>query len=936
MTFAPFASSRINLATDRVSRDDSRRQEAAAGEILRRFDRQPGVVLADEVGMGKTFVAMAVAASVIIDRPEAGPVVVMVPSSLKHKWPKDWALFQEKCLTRDAGLQIRAESAKAGVAFLKLLDDPPDRCAHIIFLTHGALHRSLRDGFAQLALIKRAFKGRSSLAAQRGKFHKFAGRLLQMDSSVERKAPGLLGDLLERPYDSWRRVMHRAHNTFVESITDDPVPVHLVEALEAMEGGELQGLIEALREFPLHESANVHERLVKIRSVLKREMNAVWRLALTRANFRSPLLILDEAHHVKNPATRLASLFVDREAAEESKYFDAAGALGGTFERMLFLTATPFQLGHAELVSVLERFEGIHWRASKQPSMNRLTFKAELENLSSVLDDAQGTALRLDRSWGKLSRDDLVDQNGLKQTLDQWWEGVRTTTDDGVVGQVAEQVRATEARMRAAEQALAPWVLRHLKVAVLPDSDGTARRTVLPGAAIVDPSRHQDGIEISGEALLPFLLAGRAQALLAAHARGRALFAEGLASSFEAYLETRRGTPALDEDLVDADHHNSAELNWYLEQLDHALPRGHQAARFAHPKIIATAARAVQLWEAGEKVLIFCHYRATGRALRLHVSSALRQRFLALGAKKLSMDSPDAVAAELARVGERFLDEKNPVRRKVEQSIRHAVVAFPQFDSEIVDGIVEVILRFLRTPSFLARYLPLRRGESAEAFVEALATPGKDGLALQTKINEFCSFLAQRCITTEREEYVHALRLIQTGTHTGLDVLAESDPGEGTARAGGTQLLPNVRLANGEVRSETRRRLLLAFNTPLFPEILIASSVLAEGVDLHLHCRYVIHHDLCWNPSTLEQRSGRVDRIGSKAEQVKQSILLYLPYIAATQDEKMYRVVRDRERWFQIVMGEKYEVDEASTDATAERIPLPEAVRKQLALRLHP
>ena len=220
--------------------------------------------------------------------------------------------------------------------------------------------------------------------------------------------------------------------------------------------------------------------------------------------------------------------------------------------------------------------------------------------------------------------------------------------------------------------------------------------------------------------------------------------------------------------------------------------------------------------------------------------------------------------------------------------------------------------------------------------MEALATPGKDGLALQTKINEFCSFLAQRCITTEREEYVHALRLIQTGTHTGLDVLAESDPGEGTARAGGTQLLPNVRLANGEVRSETRRRLLLAFNTPLFPEILIASSVLAEGVDLHLHCRYVIHHDLCWNPSTLEQRSGRVDRIGSKAEQVKQSILLYLPYIAATQDEKMYRVVRDRERWFQIVMGEKYEVDEASTDATAERIPLPEAVRKQLALRLHP
>jgi superfamily II DNA/RNA helicase len=148
------------------------------------------------------------------------------------------------------------------------------------------------------------------------------------------------------------------------------------------------------------------------------------------------------------------------------------------------------------------------------------------------------------------------------------------------------------------------------------------------------------------------------------------------------------------------------------------------------------------------------------------------------------------------------------------------------------------------------------------------------------------------------------------------------------------KLLPNVRLANGEVRHETRRRLLLTFNTPLFPEILIASSVLAEGVDLHLNCRYVIHHDLSWNPSTLEQRSGRVDRIGCKAEQVRQPIHLYLPYVAETQDEKMFRVVRDRERWFQIVMGETYEVDEAATDARAARVPLPAAVQQELAMRL--
>jgi hypothetical protein len=110
--------------------------------------------------------------------------------------------------------------------------------------------------------------------------------------------------------------------------------------------------------------------------------------------------------------------------------------------------------------------------------------------------------------------------------------------------------------------------------------------------------------------------------------------------------------------------------------------------------------------------------------------------------------------------------------------------------------------------------------------------------------------------------------------------------------------------------------------------------VLAEGVDLHLNCRYLIHHDLCWNPSTLEQRTGRIDRIGAKAERCGQSIFLYLPYIAETQDEKMYRVVMDRERWFSVVMGENYKVDARSVEKLAARIPLPEAAARELAFRL--
>ncbi len=40
-----------------------------------------------------------------------------------------------------------------------------------------------------------------------------------------------------------------------------------------------------------------------------------------------------------------------------------------------------------------------------------------------------------------------------------------------------------------------------------------------------------------------------------------------------------------------------------------------------------------------------------------------------------------------------------------------------------------------------------------------------------------------------------------------------------------------------------------------------------------------------------------------RARRLDEPIEIALPYIAKTQDEKMYRVVRDRERWFQVVMG---------------------------------
>lgn len=107
-------------------------------------------------------------------------------------------------------------------------------------------------------------------------------------------------------------------------------------------------------------------------------------------------------------------------------------------------------------------------------------------------------------------------------------------------------------------------------------------------------------------------------------------------------------------------------------------------------------------------------------------------------------------------------------------------------------------------------------------------------------------------------------------------------------------------------------------------------------MDLHLNCRDVIHHDLNWNPSSLEQRNGRVDRIGAKVEGCFQPIHIYYPYIASTQDEKMYKVVMDRERWFKVLMGDKVRIESALvSDKHAERVPFPEKAAEEFMFKLH-
>jgi hypothetical protein len=51
--------------------------------------------------------------------------------------------------------------------------------------------------------------------------------------------------------------------------------------------------------------------------------------------------------------------------------------------------------------------------------------------------------------------------------------------------------------------------------------------------------------------------------------------------------------------------------------------------------------------------------------------------------------------------------------------------------------------------------------------------------------------------------------------------------------------------------------------------VLVATDCLSEGINLQHAFNAVLHYDLPWNPNRLEQREGRVDRYGQRAEVVK-------------------------------------------------------------------
>jgi len=110
--------------------------------------------------------------------------------------------------------------------------------------------------------------------------------------------------------------------------------------------------------------------------------------------------------------------------------------------------------------------------------------------------------------------------------------------------------------------------------------------------------------------------------------------------------------------------------------------------------------------------------------------------------------------------------------------------------------------------------------------------------------------------------------------------------------------------------------------------IILSSEVASEGVDLQF-CSLVINYDLPWNPMKIEQRIGRIDRIG----QMEERILIWNFVYANTIDQRVYLRLLDRLAIFEqalgnieVVLGDK--VKELTLDLLTHQLTAEEEINR--------
>jgi superfamily II DNA or RNA helicase len=931
-------------ATDvTVDRDVIATQLATAAALRERLDDYGGVILGDEVGAGKTYVTFALLAEALANNPRKGAVIFVPSQLLKTKWCDQLQDYLRSAV-RDPKLAERL-IARITPVDRSLRDDGSFDATHwgraparnaIVIATHNVY--SYRTSRADQAACLRA----AAAAIDVGR--NIRPRALLRACDVDPDTPPEWAD--------WARPDVLRPRTLVP----------LRELLERYASGE-RGLGAASRDAVQDVRRHVGQGRLP----------------------DAALVVIDEAHNLKSTHSAI--------------YQALMSVLSSRFDALLFLTATPFQLGRDELLNIVDFF-----RFARAYEGREQDFVRRVDSMRHAMDewvnalDAFGAAWR-DLDASQASHCIALIANG-------------AAVADSGAGNLAQRAADAFARCitakRRLEAGMRPFVVRSVR-----ERDHHEHGPV-------------DDQYLSEETRIPLALVDRL--LVELMRSGRTFISSALisaCSSWEALLAA----------AIMREEQRESHTRPVLRTLADLNLLG------SHPKVAQTVAECLAGLESGEKTLVFVEREQTGRMLR----DALNEKIDDAGLDGTEAPSNAALRQRLqdrARFGwpslrENYLHTVYPLvfHRVPDRSEVAAAWAGPETRElwsrvdpagekrnyviekrfwehalfaracartstwwEGLSDRLRASVENLLQPEYVLNGLDLRSGATGECLPVPTAPQRTDFREPRFPFAE--AFVAYRspwvvgssALATlrpeDRADFVDAAANAVASSHFRQELAAleiESDPAAHFEAIGSLLLDPtglwprrfallsdqardavratndkladarmfaliealgsNVRVQyiDGSTKQQTQQNAVDGFNTPLYPEVIVTTAVLAEGLDLHRFCRRVIHHDLPWNPAKLEQRTGRVDRVGSLSELLRREhpggdfrIDVWLPYVPGTYDEFIYERVTARRREFRCILGNKPEWRDELLGEDEEGIPIDDSLVKRLQVNLGP
>jgi SNF2 family DNA or RNA helicase len=225
--------------------------------------------------------------------------------------------------------------------------------------------------------------------------------------------------------------------------------------------------------------------------------------------------------------------------------------------------------------------------------------------------------------------------------------------------------------------------------------------------------------------------------------------------------------------------------------------------------------------------------------------------------------------------------------RRLAETVRVA----PAADEAELYGLVSARVREQARGATAARALALRSvqrlvGSSPRALVPSLAKVGWDDLALRAAQVQATGKTTALLEILDRHLGRGEKVVVFTAFRRTLDLLAELLAEHG---------LPAVAYHGGLPRGQ-KDAAIAAFEADA--PILLSTEAAGEGRNLQF-CHVMVNFDLPWNPMQIEQRLGRIHRIGQE-----QDVLLTNLVARGTVEERILHVLQAKINLFELVVGE--------------------------------